>query len=169
MIKGLFRLLLPSVLFIPCASHAFNYKKAEAFQALEAVTSVAAFESDIEKYTQECLDNTGGGSGGIPCFIASTLWDRELNSYYKKLMANLPESQKAILQESQIIWIKERDKTIAFNTALLDEKYKSREMGTMSELMRAGDLDNTITPIIKSRVLYLKYWADWVAKTKSEK
>lgn len=166
MLKGLCKLTLSFALVFPSVSFAFNYKKIEDFKTLEAAISVAVFESEVEKYTQDCLDNTGGGAGGIPCYIADKLWDRELNIYYKKLMAALPEKEKSLLQESQIAWLKERDKTITFNTLLLNNKYKPMGTGSMYELMRAGDVSATIVPIIKSRVLYLKYCADFLIAKK---
>jgi uncharacterized protein YecT (DUF1311 family) len=138
----------------------YRYKKIDAFQTLESFKSIDAFESSYKKYTQHCLDNTGGGSGAVPCFIGYEMWDRELNIYYNKLMKILGENEKNLLKESQLAWIKERDKSIDFNSRLLDNKYT--EPGTMYIAMRAGDVNRIMTPIVKQRALILKNWFEFV-------
>jgi uncharacterized protein YecT (DUF1311 family) len=127
--------------------------------------SVLEFEADLQVHIQECLDKSFGGSGAISCFISREVWDRELNFYYQQLKSQLNKKEQDLLYKSQISWIKERDKTVDFNSALLDKNYP--EMGTMYQAMRAGEADRTITPIIKSRVLYLKYWAEKLSKLKT--
>ncbi len=141
-------------------SHAvdYQYKKAENFQPLSSFQSVEAFETEFEGYVQHCLDNTYGGTGGIPCFIGRDIWDRELNIYYKKLASKLDKSGKALLKKSQLAWLKGRDLSIEFNSHLLRKKYT--EPGTMYLLMQASDADELITPIIKSRALTLKKWLE---------
>jgi len=42
----------------------YPYKKADDFKALEYFKSIEDFEAIYKHYTQKCLDNTGGGSGG---------------------------------------------------------------------------------------------------------
>ena len=96
------------------------------------------------KYVQDCLDDTGGGTGGIPCFVGYDMWDREMNIYYNRLNGDLGEKEKNLLKESQLAWIKEREKTIDFNSSLLDLKYGEEE-GTMYALMRAGAADSSHT------------------------
>jgi uncharacterized protein YecT (DUF1311 family) len=157
-------LLTPSVTF----AIDFKYKKLDDFKSLEFFKSVDEFESSYNKYVQECLDNAGGGTGGIPCLIGYELWDRELNIYYNKLMEVLGEKEKELLKESQREWIKEREKSIDFNSSLLDGKYK-HETGTMYRLMRAGEADEMITPIIKQRALLLKKWLEFVEEQKQTK
>jgi uncharacterized protein YecT (DUF1311 family) len=138
----------------------YQYKKIDAFQTLESFKSIDAFESIYKKYTQHCLDNTGGGSGAASCFIGYEMWDRELNIYYTKLMKILGENEKNLLKESQLAWIKERDKSIDFNSRLLDNKYT--ESGTMYIAMRAGDVNRIMTPVVKQRALILKSWFEFV-------
>lgn len=138
----------------------YPYKKVDDFKTLESFKSIDEFESGYKKYTQHCLDNTGGGSGGVPCLIGYEIWDRELNIYYSKLMKILGEQEKNLLKESQLAWIKERDKTIDFNSLLLDKKYTTT--GTMYVLMRAGDADAVITLIVKQRALLLKKWLEFI-------
>ena len=138
----------------------YPYKKIADFKTLESFKSVDEFESSYKKYTQHCLDNTYGGSGGASCFIGYDLWDRELNIYYAKLMKTLKGKERDLLKESQIAWIKERDKTIDFNSALLDKTYATT--GTMYILMRAGDSDAMMTPVVKQRALLLKKWLEYL-------
>lgn len=139
----------------------YQYKKMDDFKTLESYSSIDEFESSYKKYTQHCLDNTFGGSGGIPCLIGYDMWDRELNIYYDKLMKILGPKEKNLLKESQLAWIKERDKSIDFNSRLLDNEYNKKD-GTMYLLMRAEDADEMITPIVKQRALVLKEWFEFV-------
>jgi hypothetical protein len=80
----------------------YPYKKVGDFKTLESYKSINEFESSYKKYTQHCLDNTSGGSGGAPCFIGYGMWHRELNIYYNKLMKSLGAKEKNLLKESQI-------------------------------------------------------------------
>jgi uncharacterized protein YecT (DUF1311 family) len=143
----------------------FDYKKINDFKTLSSFKSVSKFEANFQRYTQDCIDSTGGGTGGIPCFVGYELWDRELNIYYAKLMKILGEKEKGLLKESQLTWIKERDTSIDFNSRLLDKKYKN-ETGTMYALMRARDADEMITPIVKQRALLLKKWYEYIQQKK---
>jgi uncharacterized protein YecT (DUF1311 family) len=160
MLKALKGFIVISLFVVPYGAFAvdYPYKKADDFKKLEYFKSVEQFEANYKKYVQHCLDNTGGGTGGISCFAGYDLWDRELNIYYNKLMNVLGEKEKNLLKESQLAWIKEKEKTIEFNSALLDKKYT--EIGTMYALMRAGDADEIITPIVKNRALLLKKWLE---------
>ncbi len=146
----------------------YNYKKIDDFKTLESFKSVDEFEAYYKEYIQNCLDNTGGGTGGIQCFNSYDIWDRELNIYYKKLMSILGKKEKQMLKASQLAWINERDKSIDFNSSLLDIEYKN-EMGTMYALMRTGDADRLITPIIKQRALQLKSWFEFVENQNQNK
>lgn len=159
--------LLTFVLFLmtPSISLAidYNYKKLADFKTLKSFKSVDAFESYYGKYVQECLDNTGGGTGGIACLISSDIWDRELNIYYKKLMNVLGKKEKQLLRTSQRTWIKERDQSIKFISSLLDIEYEGKS-GTMYLLMRAGDADSLKMPIVKHRALQLRRWFEFYEK-----
>lgn len=155
-------LIIISLLISPCvaSSAEFPYKKVDDFKTLDPFKSVEEFEASYKNYVQQCLDNTGGGSGGILCFVGYDLWDRELNIYYNRLMKVLGEKERKLLKESQLAWIKERDKSIDFNSRLLDNKYK--KPGTMYLLMRAGDADEMMSPVVKQRALILKKWFEFV-------
>lgn len=136
----------------------FQYKTIKDFDTLSSFKSPKEFETNYKKYIQNCLDNTGGGTGGISCFIGYEMWDRELNIYYKKLYALLNKNERKLLKQSQKDWLKERDSSIKFNSLLLDNIYTGS--GTMYASMRAGDADATATPIVKQRALLLKMWYD---------
>lgn len=135
-----------------------GYKTPADFLPLEAYASVEGFELSYAPYVQTCLDNTGGGSAAQPCFIGYEMWDRELNTYYQKLLRLLDDESKTQLRDSQRKWIAMRDASIEFNSGLLDRKYT--EPGTMYHAMRAADADAAITPLIKNRALSLKRWVD---------
>ena len=134
----------------------YQYKEVKDFDVLSSFKSIEEFEANYGKYVQDCLDNTYGGTGGTRCFIGYEMWDRELNIYYKKLYSQLDKNGKQLLKKSQKAWLKERDLSIDFVSFLLDKKYT--EPGTMYLLMRAGDADSMITPIVKQRALMLKKW-----------
>jgi uncharacterized protein YecT (DUF1311 family) len=145
------------VIFSVSSVHSFDFttKTKNDFPTLSKFKDVDAFEHHYLEYIQTCLDNTGGGTGGIPCLIGYEMWDRELNIYYKELHGKLDNVGKNALRQSQIAWLKERDLSIKFNSILLDGKYQEKQ-GTMYSLMRAGDADKMMVPIIKQRALYLK-------------
>jgi uncharacterized protein YecT (DUF1311 family) len=67
-------------------------------------------------------------SGMCNCIMqAEEAWDKELNRYYKLLVAQLPPDTKEKLKESQRAWIAWRDKEFAFIYAY----YYSVKQGTM--------------------------------------
>ncbi len=133
----------------------YRYKQAQDFEWLESFRSVDAFEANYRAYVQDCLDHTYGGSGGVPCFIGEAIWDREMNRYYKRLLSLLDEEEKKLLRNSQRAWLKMRDSSIAFGMRLLG---RTEETGSMYALMRAGDIDSMVTPMVKQRALMLKQW-----------
>ena len=122
------------LLVCPLAAAGYPYKTVKDFRTLEHSKDVQAFEAAYEEYEHDCLDNTGGGTGGIPC---------ETLEYEKKL-----------LEESQHQWIEVRDGAIRINRTLLDRRYDTD--GTMYLLMRSGDASRILTPIVKERALTLK-------------
>jgi uncharacterized protein YecT (DUF1311 family) len=134
----------------------FKEKPISEFKELDQFDSVEAFEEYIDAYRQECLDASMGYSRGIQCFVGSELWDRELNTYYRLLQDELTDEQSELLRSAQQSWIETRDRTIQFNSSLLDQTYD--QIGTMYVLMRAGDASRTMGPIIKQRALLLREW-----------
>ncbi|WP_163832065.1 lysozyme inhibitor LprI family protein [Spartinivicinus ruber] len=144
----------------------FDYKKVSDFKKLSDFSSVEKFESELAKYVEDCLANTGGGTGGLRCYIGSNVWDRELNIYYQKLNSKLSQQEKTLLKKSQLTWLKNRDDTIEFVTEFLVNRYPRQ--GTMFRLMQAGDLDAVMTPFIKQRALFLKRWFEFESQAEPE-
>jgi len=140
----------------------YKYKKVDDFQTLENFETVEAFETSFGGYIQDCLDNTYGGTGGIPCLIADQIWDRQLNNYYNKLLFKLDRKGKDLLKKSQQEWIQSRDLALKFNSHLLDIRFKNEE-GTMFLLMRAEDADSASVPMAKQRALLLKSWLESIS------
>ena len=160
--------VLISALFIACsftisacASSAntadYDYKTIADFKTLESFEDIEDFEKSYKPYIQDCLDNTGGGSGAVSCFISYEMWDRELNIYYNKLMNALPAGERQLLKDSQHTWLKSRDTSIKLNSMIMSRYYP--ELGTMYIAMAAGDFDQIITPLIKNRALMFREWA----------
>ncbi len=145
----------------------FEYKGVNDFKALSQYANVGEFELAYQSYKQNCLDNTGGGTGGMRCLIDLDIWDRELNIYYKKVYQLLDDEGQKLLKASQRAWIKERDHSIALNTLIVDKKFKDLH-GTMHYLMRANDRSTAIYPIVKERALVLKRWYDYINKNKND-
>lgn len=151
------------LLFVPSTfAIGFLYREANDFKTLENFETVEAFEASYASYIQDCLDNTGGGTGGIPCLIADQLWDRELNIYYKKLLSKLDGKGKELLKRSQQEWIQSRNLALKFSSQLLDTVYK--EPGTMFLLMRAGDNHEALASMVKQRALWLKGWFELLSR-----
>ncbi len=150
-------------LALSVSSFAFEQKEVSELKKLSDFRSVEQFEKYYKDYTQTCLDNGYGGAGSIPCFVAYELWDRELNIYYKKLYNILNENQKKELKKSQLKWLESRDATLDFNAKMLDAIYNGME-GTMYSLMRAGDYNDFMYPVIKERALFLKSWFEYYKK-----
>ena len=57
------------LLFVPSTfAIGFLYREANDFKTLENFETVEAFEASYASYIQDCLDNTGGGTGGDSLF-----------------------------------------------------------------------------------------------------
>lgn len=140
----------------------YAYKGVGNFKTLDTFPTVEAFENVHKAYTQDCLDNTYGGTGGIPCLIAYDLWDRELNIYYKKLYDRLDKNGKELLRNSQRAWLASRDQTQTLTSHLVERRYAG-ETGSLYLLMRASDLNDSSAAIVKQRVLWLKDRLDFVS------
>lgn len=153
-------LVAPALLFLATVQGAFAqtgyaYKTVKDFKTLESFDSAEAFEASFAGYVQDCRDNTGGGTGGIPCEeLSYQLWDRELNIYYGRLLRALTPKEQALLKENQKQWLAFRDHAIAINSLLLDRRYDTS--GTMYLLMRAGEATRIIAPMVKQRALMLR-------------
>jgi uncharacterized protein YecT (DUF1311 family) len=117
------KIVILSGLFLCLSCHAFgvdyNYKSVSDFpRTLDNFQSVEEFEASYRDQIQDCLDNTYGGTGGIPCLIAADMWDRELNIQYKKLYSLLDNEGRRQLKQSQQSWIKMRDETCKLHSLM---------------------------------------------------
>ncbi|WBU42656.1 MULTISPECIES: lysozyme inhibitor LprI family protein [Marinobacter] len=137
----------------------FQTKEIHKFAFLEDFETVEAFQEYIDEYVQSCIDSTSINTKTIPCFVSYELWDRELNKYYQQLQDQFTRDERALLLESQRLWIKDRDRTMELNSSLLDWRYEGVR-GTMFNAMRAGDADESLAPMVRQRALLLKRWAE---------
>jgi|SRR5690554_403310 len=140
-------------------SNEFQMKEINEFAYLEDFETVEAFQEHIDEYVQSCIDSTAINTKTIPCFVSYELWDRELNRYYQQLRDLFTQDERALLLESQRLWIKDRDHTMELNSSLLDWRYEGVR-GTMFSAMRAGDADESLAPMVRQRALLLKRWAE---------
>lgn len=157
MIRNLTLFVLTISISITAQASNFEYKEVDKFETLNEYANTGEFEKSYKPYIQDCLDNSGGGTGGIRCLIDYEIWDRELNIYYNKLYNMVNEEGKEILKASQLAWLRERDLSIEFNSHILDQEYEGK-VGTLHLLMRSDDANEAIAPIVKQRALVLKNW-----------
>ena len=133
---------------------------------LRSFETTALFEESIKQKQQDCLDESGGGTKAISCFISYfKKWDEELNYYYGQLKSQLSSEDKSKLKAAQRAWIKNRDEARSFNSALMNKIYSEKE-GTMFLAIRAGHVSDLITPITKQRALLLKQWHEDLQEAK---
>lgn len=137
----------------------FQTREINEFAYLEDFESAQAFQEYIDEYVQSCIDNSAVNTQTIPCFVSYELWDRELNKYYQQLQDQFTQDERAMLLESQRLWIKDRNRTVELNSSLLDWRYEGLS-GTMFNAMRAGDADEAVAPMVRQRALLLKHWGD---------
>ena len=152
-------LIVVGILFMCAHALAFETKELKSFKTMSEFKTLEAFESQQSKYTQECLDAIGSGGMAYECFVNLDIWDRELNIYYKQLMAKLKPAEKELLKKSQKKWLESRDLDIALNDKMIGKMYEGSE-GSMYVGMKVGDRESLQTPKIKERVLLLKAWLE---------
>lgn len=103
---------------------------------------------DIRLETCYGIDTNQTTYGMINCeAIARDEWDKELNKYYKLLMATLQPVEKTKLKSAQIAWLSYRDKELNFSGTM----YYGMQ-GTMYHVMAAS----RSCDIVKQRALELK-------------
>lgn len=146
------------VFFITLSFLSFNAFAGDDNLRLRSFDNVTLFEESIQERQQDCLDQSGGGSRAIACFAAYYQeWDEELNYYYGRLRTKLNDEDKGKLKTAQLAWIKSRDETRVFNSALLDKIYADKE-GTLYVAVRSGHASTLMAPMTKQRALLMKQW-----------
>jgi uncharacterized protein YecT (DUF1311 family) len=64
----------------------------------------------IDKALDACMEKNPSTAGMIQCLNqAQTAWDKELNTQYQKLLAELDSKGKAVLRTAQRSWLVYRD------------------------------------------------------------
>lgn len=126
--------------------------------SLRSFENATLFEASIIAQRQLCLDDSGGGSGAVACFVRYYQeWDEELNYYYGRLRSTLNAAEKETLKTAQLAWIKSRDEVRVFNSALMDKIYADKE-GEIYVAIRAGHVSDLMVPVTKQRALLMKQW-----------
>lgn len=106
----------------------------------------------IDKQENDCLDKASSTAEMIACADAAyRAWDKELNRLYSQLMKELPTTSRQLLKDSQLEWMKYRDKE--FST--IADIY-SHVQGSMFRPVCVDDH----AKIVKARVLQLKTYLD---------
>jgi uncharacterized protein YecT (DUF1311 family) len=90
----------------------------------------------IDKALAACLEKNMSTGGMIQCYAtATTSWDRQMNTDYKKLMGKLDTKGKTALKTAQLQWIKFRDAEMDTISGVY-----SKTDGTMYRPMAAEDV-----------------------------
>lgn len=132
----------------------FKYKKIKRFKKLSSFKSVKLFERSLKRYEKKCFDATTS----LRCFVKGSLWDRELNIYYRKLRSVLNPTEKKALKKSQRNWLKGRNLSLKFNIMMLQKKYRGPGSRSVKATMMRDGVSRLVAPMIKSRALLLKEW-----------
>jgi uncharacterized protein YecT (DUF1311 family) len=109
---------------------------------------ILAQETSIDKFESNCSDKNPSTQGINECIDkAMTMWDKDLNKYYKLLMGKLNKQQRIQLQKAQIQWLKFRD-----------EEYKNiiTIYGAMEGTIYQNFIMWSKRDIVKQRTLQLK-------------
>ncbi len=146
------------ILISSCACAAdFQFRDISSFKGLPEFENVEQFESSYEQYEIDCLNLKSGGRAGLPCYISSKLWDRELNRYYNLLRELLSDEEKVLLKNSQLKWIVDRDETMLFHNHNVLKNYEGKS-GTMYDVFAYGDNQELLKQLTKDRAIILKRW-----------
>jgi hypothetical protein len=131
-------------------------------KSLEFYRSVAAFEKALDAYSQNCLDNTGGGTGGIGCCNNSAAWRDVTELYAQRLQTYLDKSHKGRWTEVQKNWDESLALSSKLDVSLTDRNYA--EQGTAMALIRSCVEDDDSRSVEKSRALIVRNWARLISK-----
>jgi uncharacterized protein YecT (DUF1311 family) len=106
----------------------------------------------IDKQEQDCLANPTSTAAMLDCAeVAYAAWDKELNRVYSQLRQELPPTSKQLLKDSQLEWLKYRNKELK----TIDDIY-SHVQGSMYLPIRVTNR----TEIVKGRVLQLRSYLE---------
>ncbi|WP_264523286.1 MULTISPECIES: lysozyme inhibitor LprI family protein [unclassified Flavobacterium] len=109
-------------------------------------------ENPIDVLESKCLNKDDISNADMcNCTIqARESWDKELNKYYNLLKAKLPKEAFDSLKESQLQWLKYRDKEYAF----ISKFYFEVQQGTMWYTVA----ENRKKEIVKTRAIELQQY-----------
>lgn len=113
-----------------------------------SITKVVAQvkEHQIDKQLRKCLDSTQSTTASmLDCTgVAYDAWDKELNKYYKNLMATLGAEGKAKLKTAQVNWLTFRDNEFKLIDALYNNEgsmWGPIKLKRQMEIVRARALE----------------------------
>jgi uncharacterized protein YecT (DUF1311 family) len=134
----------------------YNSSVVPRLKTLENFPTVDAFIKYYSPSIQKCMNNSGGGAGSLTCDnIEYNVWKREIAIYHARLEKNLDSKGQQLLTAADSMWNKMVDKTIEFNSALLDKMYEDAS-GTMYIGMRADDARKILIPMYMQHALTLR-------------
>lgn len=106
----------------------------------------------IDSVLSKCISKNNSDPGMSDCLQkAESNWDKELNKYYKLLLAKLDTSAQKYLRESQRQWLMYKDKEVNFFSEVF-----SKKDGTMWNLFIADKR----MQIIRQRAIELSDYYD---------
>lgn len=131
-----------------------NSKRLIAASTLAMVCGIApafaAGEHPIDKWTAKASAAAKSTADEVACQDqAFHKWDVELNSQYKKLLAQLTPAERKNLQLAQLAWIKFRDQEFK----LIDTLYEKKS-GSMFAPMQVASRAR----IVRDRALLLQHY-----------
>ncbi len=137
---------------LPSKQDGKNSKTKLAKSDASSVAATGAVSDPIDKQEEDCLANATSTAAMLDCAEAAYVaWDKELNRVYSQLSKLLSPTSKQLLKDSQLEWLKYRDKELK----TIDDIY-SHVQGSMYLPIRVDDR----TQIVKARVLQLKSYLD---------
>ncbi len=108
--------------------------------------SAGRFPADVA--LEECMEADWSTHGMIACqTTALESWDRDLNTAYKALRAQLNPQQQELLKQAQRQWISQRDADFA----LIENLYGSLDGSLYRSTMVAAKVD-----VVRQRALSLR-------------
>lgn len=134
----------------------FVHKSPNDFPLLHEFSSVSEFEQQVEDYESACLKEFAGSTSGLQCFVAFSLWQREVDFYLSALNSQLTAEPQDQLKINQGVWRQYLQNTRELNFKMLTKKYP--KPGTLYVYLRSKDAHEALTPIVRARALLLRQW-----------